>query len=127
MTCRKIKTTNEIHFRNYGLFRGPRALSPAGVEVGEDLQACPLTTRLGRKGFPLLNDCIIGDGFENVERCNDFWKIKSEIDLFVFSDIQHSGLQLELDPKVFLSGALVLETLWRSTVRNSIKSSVKSD
>ena len=53
------------------------------------------------KGFPLLNDCIIGDGFENVERCNDFWKIKSEIDLFIFPDIQHSGLQLELESQGF--------------------------
>ena len=53
------------------------------------------------KDYPLLNDCIIGDGFENVERCNDFWKIKSEIDLFIFPDIQHSGLQLELESQDF--------------------------
>lgn len=55
------------------------------------------------KGFPLLNDCVVGDGFEDqgVERVNDIWKIKKEVDLFVFPDIQHSGLQLELESQGF--------------------------
>lgn len=49
------------------------------------------------KGFPLLNDCIIGDGFENLERVDDIWKFKDETDIWVCPDIQHSGLQLELE------------------------------
>ena len=49
------------------------------------------------KGFPLLNDCIIGDGFDEIERCDDIWSVKNEVDLWIFSDIQHSGLQLELE------------------------------
>ena len=49
------------------------------------------------KGFPLLNDCIIGDGFDEIERCNDIWRVKNDVDLFIFPDIQHSGLQLELE------------------------------
>ena len=53
------------------------------------------------KGFPVIGDCIIGDGFDQIERCNDFWPIKSEIDLFVCPDIQHSGLQLELESQGF--------------------------
>src|SRR5207247_4374584 len=49
------------------------------------------------EGFPCLSRCIIGDGFERVERCNDIWKVKNDVDVFVFPDIQHSGLQLELE------------------------------
>lgn len=53
------------------------------------------------KAFTTLNDHIIGDGYPDIERCEDFWPIKDEIDLFVFSDIQHSGLQLELESQGF--------------------------
>lgn len=49
------------------------------------------------RGFPLLNDCITGDGFEKVERIDDLWSIKNEVDVWCFPDIQHSGLQLELE------------------------------
>lgn len=49
------------------------------------------------RGFPTINDCIIGDGCDMVERCNNFWDILDDIDLFVFPDIQHSGLQLHLE------------------------------
>lgn len=52
-------------------------------------------------GFPRLNDCVIGDGFGDIERIDDFWTRKSEIDLFVFPDIQRSGLQLELESQGF--------------------------
>lgn len=48
------------------------------------------------KGFPLLNDCVIGDGFEEIERIEGIWKYLDEIDLFVFPDIQHSCLQEHL-------------------------------
>lgn len=49
------------------------------------------------EAFPTLNKCIIGDGFPDVERCNDIWRVKNEVDVFIFPDIQHSGLQLELE------------------------------
>ncbi len=49
------------------------------------------------EGFPTLNKCIIGDGFPDIERCNDIWRVKNEIDVAIFPDIQHSGLQLELE------------------------------
>lgn len=51
--------------------------------------------------FPTLNQCIIGDGYPDVERCNDIWSVKKEIDLWCFPDIQHSGLQLELESQGF--------------------------
>jgi hypothetical protein len=53
------------------------------------------------KAFATLNDHIIGDGFSEIERCEDFWKIKNEVDLWIFPDIQHSGLQLELESQGF--------------------------
>lgn len=50
-------------------------------------------------GFPTVNDAVIGDSFpanERLERIDDFWPIKHEIDLFIFPDSQGSGLQNEL-------------------------------
>src|SRR4029077_8196333 len=53
------------------------------------------------RDFPTVNEHVVGDGYPNIERCKDFWPIKKEIDLFVFPDIQHSGLQLELESQGF--------------------------
>lgn len=47
-------------------------------------------------GFPTVNDCIIGDGFPDIERCDDIWKVKGDVDLWIFPDIYRSGLQKEL-------------------------------
>jgi hypothetical protein len=49
------------------------------------------------KGFSTINEAIIGDGMTGIERCQDYWKVKNEVDLWVFPDIQHSGLQVELE------------------------------
>jgi hypothetical protein len=49
------------------------------------------------KGFPSLSSCIIGDGFENIERVEEIWPYLNEVDLFIFSDISQSGLQLYLE------------------------------
>lgn len=65
------------------------------------------------KAFTTLNDHIIGDGFSEIERCEDFWPIKDEIDLFIFSDIQHSGLQLELESQG--------KSVWGSRAGDSIE------
>lgn len=49
------------------------------------------------KGFSSINDYVTGNGFENFDRCDDIWEVLDEVDLFVFPDIQHSGLQLHLE------------------------------
>ena len=49
------------------------------------------------KGQPTFSEAIIGDGLENVERALDIWEVKDQVDLFVFPDVQLSGLQLELE------------------------------
>lgn len=48
------------------------------------------------EGFSTIRKGIIGDGFSDIEWCDDPWKAKSDIDLFVFPDIEFSGMQLEL-------------------------------
>ena len=49
------------------------------------------------KGFSTLNDHIRGDGFADIEMCESPWDVKDEVDLWVFPDIGHSGIQLELE------------------------------
>lgn len=49
------------------------------------------------KSFPKIGDCVIGDGYERIERIDDFFPIIDKIDLFVFPDIGWNGLQLHLE------------------------------
>jgi len=49
-----------------------------------------------QQASPIFNEACIGDGFPNVEWCEDFWTIKNEIDLWLFPDIGRTGLQAEL-------------------------------
>lgn len=50
-----------------------------------------------KEGFSTVNKAVIGDGIPNVERCLDFWDVFDEVDVWMFPDIQHSGLQLHLE------------------------------
>jgi len=49
------------------------------------------------RGFSTVNEACIGDGIPGVERVADIWSVKDQVDLWIFPDIQHSGLQLELE------------------------------
>jgi hypothetical protein len=49
------------------------------------------------RGSSSTRDGTVGDGFDEVELCMDIWKMKDDIDLFIFPDVEHSGLQLELE------------------------------
>lgn len=49
------------------------------------------------KGFPMLNDCIVGDGFAEIIRVESPFAVLNDTDLFVFPDIQHAPLQLHLE------------------------------
>lgn len=85
-----MKSVSEVHFRvvDHGLF-------------------LPIARRLAREGsrvtywspndraFPTLKDKI-GDGYEEVERVEDVFEGKDEVDCWVFPDIGFSGLQAEL-------------------------------
>jgi len=48
------------------------------------------------EGFSTISKGILGDGIPGIERCDDYWSVKDEVDLWVFPDIQHGGLQTEL-------------------------------
>lgn len=45
---------------------------------------------------PKIERGLIGDGFENMTRVPDIWRIKNKCDLFVFPDVGFGGLQAEL-------------------------------
>lgn len=48
-------------------------------------------------GFSTIRKGIIGDGFPDIEWCDDPWKVKGEVDLLVAPDIEFSGIQLEYE------------------------------
>jgi hypothetical protein len=50
-----------------------------------------------QEGFSTVNKASAGLGFQNIERCEDIWDVKDDVDLFMFPDVGHSGLQLELE------------------------------
>ena len=47
--------------------------------------------------FPRSNTRLVGTGIPGVTRCNDYWEILDDIDLFVFPDIYNGSLQLHLE------------------------------
>lgn len=51
--------------------------------------------------MPKLADAIVGDGFDNITRVREFWGIKEQCDLFVFTDIGLDGEQRELTNQGF--------------------------
>ncbi len=66
-----------------------------------------------QQSFPTVNQRMIGDGYENIERPDDFWTLKDDVDVWVFPDIYNSGLQLELESQ----GKLV----WGSRAGDSLE------
>lgn len=49
------------------------------------------------RGFSSCRDGAVGDGFPEVELVHDLWENKKKFDQFIFPDIQHSGMQKELE------------------------------
>lgn len=47
--------------------------------------------------FEAFASGALGDGHDDIELVADFWRIKDEIDLFVFPDCVDGGLQVELE------------------------------
>jgi len=50
-----------------------------------------------QRGFPTCRDGSIGDGFPEVILADDLWRIKNDVGVFICPDIQHSGIQAELE------------------------------
>jgi len=49
------------------------------------------------EGFSKVYRASTGDGYEDIERCEDVWEVKDAVDCFVFPDVGMAGLQLELE------------------------------
>src|ERR1700677_4482687 len=91
------------------MLNSPKEIKDLAVCVIDHSIYYPVAQRLARDCKRVLYHIPNGDGFktfakwclgnfqEDVEWVEDFWKLKSEIDLFVFPDIGDSGLQLELE------------------------------
>lgn len=47
--------------------------------------------------FPVIDDAVVGDGFEDIERVSDPFTVLDQIDLAVFPDVLQSGLQIHLE------------------------------
>lgn len=70
---------------------------PLALELGKSYKRVFYHNAAAIDGFPTLNKCIIGDGYPEIEIVDDYWRLKKEIDLFIFPDIYHAGEQLELE------------------------------
>lgn len=68
---------------------------PVAVRLAEDFGRV-LYWSPYEEGFSKWSKACLGDGGERIERCKDYWKAKNEVDVWVFPDIEHSGLQEEL-------------------------------
>lgn len=48
-------------------------------------------------GFAKVSKGVLGDGYIEIERCDDPWRVKDEVDFLVAPDVQHAGIQLEFE------------------------------
>jgi len=69
---------------------------PLAIRLAQGFKEVLYTTDC-QDAFLTLNKSIIGDGFEGVRWVEDPWKVKNEVDLWVFPDLNRSGMQLELE------------------------------
>lgn len=67
-----------------------------GESVGRVLYYSPY-----EEDLPHIDIGAVGHGYENIERCDDYWKVKNEVDVFIFPDVCHAGAQLELEKQGF--------------------------
>jgi hypothetical protein len=87
-----VKAASELTFCvvDAGLFQSvARRLAQDAKRV---LYHCPTS-----EGFPTINKNIIGRGFPDIEKVDDIWAVKDEVDCWVFPDINMSALQMELE------------------------------
>lgn len=60
-------------------------------DIAHVYYCCP-----SERACPVISEGILGDGFDEFEKVDDFWSIKNDIDLFVFPDIGFVAEQTEL-------------------------------
>jgi hypothetical protein len=68
---------------------------PMALRLAEDAKRV-IWHNPDQRGFPSLRQGAIGDGFEQIQTCLDFWPLLGDVDCVVIPDISHSGLQQHL-------------------------------
>ena len=61
--------------------------------------------------FPRSNTRLVGTGIPGVTRCNDYWEILDDIDLFVFPDIYNGFLENSLIKKAINENLLKISLI----------------
>jgi hypothetical protein len=61
-------------------------------KLGEQIEKCFYWSPADRS-LPLIQEAMIGDGFDDIERVKSIWDVVDDVDFFVFPDIGHCGLQ----------------------------------
>lgn len=90
---------SEASTKTYGIFDHHGLFLPIGRRLGQSgarvLYATPIDCR------DRINEDVIGEGFPDLEWCEDLWLVKNEVDCFMFPDVRHLGMQLELRSQGF--------------------------
>jgi hypothetical protein len=60
--------------------------------LGEQVSKCYYWSPADRS-LPLIQEAMVGDGFDEIERVESIWDVLHETDFFVFPDIGHGSLQ----------------------------------
>jgi len=60
--------------------------------LGEQVGKCYYWSPSDRS-LPLIQEAMIGDGFDEIERVESIWDVVDKVDFFVFPDIGHASLQ----------------------------------
>jgi len=86
-----MKPVSEVTFCviDKGLF--PHVASKLGEQAAKCYYWTPWDS-----AFPKIENGLIGDGQETMQRVLDFWSVKDKVDAFVFPDVGFGGLQKEL-------------------------------
>ena len=65
---------------------------PVARRLGEQVEKCYYWSPADRS-LPVIQEAMLGDGFDEIERVESIWDVVEETDLFVFPDIGHASLQ----------------------------------
>lgn len=86
---------------------------PVARRLGEQVEKCYYWSPADRS-LPVIQEAMMGDGFDEIERIESIWDVMEEVDFFVFPDIGHASLQKYLvslgKPVWGARGGDVLET-----------------
>jgi hypothetical protein len=89
----------DLSSKTFGVFDHHSLFLPVALRLAESGARVLYQTPTDRRDS--INEAIVGDGFPEIECCDDLWLVKKEVDCFVFPDVRHMGMQLELRSQGF--------------------------